>query len=74
MFLQTVGQHDYIFHCLEARGDHCVAITHELVEIAEFKHFYEHFTFGKTAWSDRGKQFEKYITVVIALDLVTVAM
>ena len=60
------------FH--DARGDHCVAITHELVEIAEFKHFYEHFTFGKTAWSDRGKQFEKYITVVIALDLVTVAM
>lgn len=47
---------------------------HQLVEIVEFKHFFEHFTFDKTAWSDRGKRMEKYITVVIALDLVTVAM
>ena len=74
MFPKTVRQCDYIFYCLGACRDHCVAITHELVEIAEFKHFYEHFTFGKTAWSDRGKRVEKYITVVIALDLVTVAM
>ena len=74
MFPQTVGQRDYVFHCLGARGNHCVAITHKLVEIAEFKHFFEHFTFDKTAWSDRGKRMEKYITVVIALDLVTVAM
>ena len=58
MFPQTVRQRDYIFNCLGARGNHCVAITPQLVEIAELKHFFEHFTFGKTAWSDRGKWVE----------------
>lgn len=69
-----MNQYDYFFYCLGARGNHCVSITHQLVEIAEFKHFFEHFTFDKTAWPDRGKRVEKYITVVIALDPVTVAM
>lgn len=59
---------------VEPRRDHCVAMSHKLLEIARFKHYYEHFTFGKTSWSDRGKIVEKYITVVIAIDFVTVAI
>ena len=37
-----------------------------------FKHFYEHFTFGETDWSKRGKRLEKYVRVAIAIELVTV--
>ena len=44
----------------------------ELVEILYFKHFYEHFTFGETDWSKRGKRLEKYVRVAIAIELVTV--
>lgn len=56
--LRTGTKNDYLFHFLVPRGNHCVAITPQLVEIAELKHFFEHFTFGKTAWSDRGKWVE----------------
>ena len=35
-------------------------------------HFFEHFTFGETDWSKRGKRLEKYVKVVIAIELVTV--
>ena len=45
----------------------------ELEEILEFTHFYEHFTFDKTDWSDRGKRFKKYIKVIVAVELDTVA-
>lgn len=34
-------------------GDGGVATKVELVEILDFKHFYEHFTFGETDWSKR---------------------
>ena len=36
------------------------------------KHFYEHFTFGETDWSKRGKRLEKYVRVSIVIELVTV--
>ena len=35
-------------------------------------HFFEHYTFGETDWSHRGKHLEKYIRVVVAVELVTV--
>ena len=52
--------------------DYSVAAKVELVEILYFKHFYEHFTFGETDWSKRGKRLEKYVRVAIAIELVTV--
>ena len=55
-----------------AHRDYSVATKTELVEILDFKHFYEHFTFGETDWSMRGKRLEKYVRVVIAIELVTV--
>jgi hypothetical protein len=55
-----------------ARRDYSVATKVELVEILYFKHFYEHFTFGETDWSKRGKRLEKYVRVAIAIELVTV--
>ena len=72
MFPQTVRQRDYVFHCLGAHRDYSVATKVELVEILYFKHFYEHFTFGETDWSKRGKRLEKYVRVAIAIELVTV--
>ena len=51
--------------------DYSVATKVELVEILYFKHFYEHFTFGKTDWSKRGKRPEKYVRVSIVIELVT---
>ena len=56
----------------EPRRDYSVATKVELVEILYFKHFYEHFTFGETDWSKRGKRLEKYVRVAIAIELVTV--
>ncbi|SDW60170.1 hypothetical protein SAMN05216391_11214 [Lachnospiraceae bacterium KHCPX20] len=44
----------------------------ELVEILEFTHFFEHCTFDKTDYSERGKHMKKYIRVVVAVELVTV--
>jgi len=38
----------------------------------EFTHFFEHFTFDKTDYSERGKHMKKYIRVVVAVELVTV--
>ena len=35
-------------------------------------HFYEYYTFGETDWSKRGKRLQKYVKVVIAIELVTV--
>ncbi len=52
--------------------DYSVVTKVELVEILYFKHFYEHFTFGETDWSKRGKRLEKYVRVAIAIELVTV--
>ena len=40
-------------------GDGSVATKTELAEILDFKHFYEHFTFGETDWSMRGKTPQK---------------
>ena len=54
------------------RGDGCVTAKGELVKVLEFTHFYEHFTFDKTDWSDRGKHLKKYIRVIVAVELVTV--
>ena len=55
-----------------ACGDCSVAHKSELIEILEFTHFFEHFTFEKTDWSERGKHMKKYIRVVVAVELVTV--
>ena len=51
---------------------HRLSEEKRLVEILYFKHFYEHFTFGETDWSKRGKRLEKYVKVVIPIELVTV--
>ena len=53
-------------------GDCSVAHKSELIEILEFTHFFEHFTFDKTDYSERGKHMKKYIRVVVAVELVTV--
>lgn len=53
-------------------GDGCVTAKGELVKVLEFTHFYEHFTFDKTDWSDRGKHLKKYIRVIVAVELVMV--
>lgn len=53
-------------------GDGCVTAKGELVEVLEFTHFYEHFTFEKTDWSERGKHLKKYIRVIVAVELDTV--
>ena len=45
-------------------GDCSVAHKSELIEILEFTHFFEHFTFNKTDYSERGKCLKKYIRVV----------
>lgn len=45
--------------------DGCVTAKGELVKVLEFTHFYEHFTFDKTDWSDRGKHLKKYIRVIL---------
>ncbi len=56
--------------------DDSVAAKTELVEILGFKRFYEHFTFDftfeETDWSIRGKRLEKYVRLLIAIELVTV--
>ena len=52
--------------------DYSVATKSELVEILEFMHFFEHCTFEKTDYSERGKHMKKYIRVVVAVELVTV--
>ena len=52
--------------------DCCVTAKSELVEVLEFTHFYEHFTFEKTDWSERGKHLKKYIRVIVAVELDTV--
>jgi hypothetical protein len=53
-------------------GDGSVAHKSELIEVLEFTHFYEHFTFEKTDWSERGKHLKKYIRVIVAVELDTV--
>ena len=67
----VAGKNDSSRKC-GARRDYSVATKVELVEILYFKHFYEHFTFGETDWSKRGKRLEKYVRVAIAIELVTV--
>jgi len=44
----------------------------ELVEILEFTHFFEHCTFDKTDYSERGRHLKKYIRVIVAVELMTV--
>lgn len=58
----------------DACRDYSVAHSHQLLEILEFQHFFEHFTFDKTEWSDRGKVPKKYITVTVVLDIDTVGL
>ena len=60
------------WECPDTCGDCSVAHKSELIEILEFTHFFEHFTFEKTDWSERGKHMKKYIRVVVAVELVTV--
>ena len=56
----------------DACGDCGVATKKGYVEILEFTHFFEHFTFDKTDWSERGKHRKKYVRVVGAVELVAV--
>ena len=35
-------------------------------------YFYEHFTFEKTDWSERGKRLKKHIRASVAVELDTV--
>lgn len=64
---------DMCFNCGDHTcGDCSVAHKSELIEILEFTHFFEHFTFDKTDYSERGKHMKKYIRVVVAVELVTV--
>ena len=49
-----------------------IATKGEFVEILTFTHFYEHFTFEKTDWSECGKHLKKYIRVIVAVELDTV--
>lgn len=58
--------------CYQPCGDCSVTAKGELVEVLEFTHFYEHFTFEKTDWSERGKHLKKYIRVIVAVELDTV--
>jgi hypothetical protein len=53
-------------------GDCCVATKSGLVEVLEFTHLYEHFTFDKTDYSERGRHLKKYIRVIVAVELDTV--
>lgn len=62
----------HLYWQLMACGDCSVAHKSELIEILEFTHFFEHFTFDKTDYSERGKHMKKYIRVVVAVELVTV--
>lgn len=62
----------HLYWQLMACGDCSVAHKSELIEIFEFTHFFEHFTFDKTDYSERGKHMKKYIRVVVAVELVTV--
>ena len=69
---RTGTENGYQSYFLVPHRDYSVATKVELVEILYFKHFYEHFTFGETDWSKRGKRLEKYVRVAIAIELVTV--
>lgn len=61
-----------LFHSFNTCGD-CGRTTQKgYIEIFEFTHFFEHFTFDKTDYSERGKHMKKYIRVVVAVELVTV--
>lgn len=55
------------------RRDCYVTAKSELAEVLEFTHFFEHFTFEKTDRSEREKRMKKYIRVVVAVELDTVA-
>ena len=57
---------------IDTCGDSCLTAKGELVKVLEFTHFFEHFTFDKTDYSERGKHMKKYIRVVVAVELVTV--
>ncbi len=72
MFLICFHARRHSFQGPMPHRDYSVATKVELVEILYFKHFYEHFTFGETDWSKRGKRLEKYVRVAIAIELVTV--
>lgn len=72
MFARTGRGNGYQSCFLVPHRDYSVATKVELVEILYFKHFYEHFTFGETDWSKRGKRLEKYVRVSIVIELVTV--
>jgi len=61
-----LSDYEFVFACVDSVASFIQR------EILYFKHFYEHFTFGETDWSKRGKRLEKYVRVAIAIELVTV--
>ena len=54
-----------------ACGDLCVATKEKYVEILEFTHFVEFFSFKKIGENHKEKSLVKKVTVVVALDLGT---
>ena len=52
-----------------ARGDGSVAHKSELIEILEFTHFVELFSFNRIAENHKEKELVRKVTVVVALDL-----
>lgn len=63
---------DATFNCLEnldACGDCGVATKKRYVEILEFTHFVEFFSFNKIGENHKEKELVRKVTVVVALDL-----
>ena len=60
-----------LFHTLNTCGDCGVATKEEYVEILEFTHFVEFFSFKKIGENHKEKSLVKKVTVVVALDLGT---
>ena len=61
----------HLYWQLMACGDCGVATKEEYVEILEFTHFVEFFSFRKIGENHKEKSLVKKVTVVVALDLGT---
>ena len=59
-----------VFYCISC-GDCGVATKEEYVEILEFTHFVEFFSFKRIGENHKEKSLVKKVTVVVALDLGT---
>ena len=64
-----VSAHDYAVLAYPACGDSGVATKKGYVEILEFTHFVEFFSFNKIGENHKEKELVRKVTVVVALDL-----